>query len=244
MRKHWLLIGILALVGSLCLADSAQAQRGRRGGRGGSYSGGGYYGNSYGNGYYGNGYYGNRYGTGYGNGYYGNQNWSNDWNDGYSRSFYPPNSYDDGDQFNQGNRQGDLRGDQRDTGENQAHITVRVPAPDTQVWFDDHRTQQGGIQRFFDSPPLESGTYSYTIRAKWRQNGRDREQTRTVRIQAGQQVTVDFARANTGPQGEQVVPPRRSSDQPNRPQRNQTDQNRQNDRDPDQQRDNSTPPRQ
>jgi len=179
----------LALVGTLCLADFADAQIFRRG-RGGYYGGG-----------YGNGYYGNQN--------YGNQNW-NAWNDGYNRSFYPPDSFDD-DQFNQGNRQGDnQRAEQRDR-QNQAHVLVRVPSPDAQVWFDDHRTQQGGMQRMFDSPPLQSGTYSYNIRAKWRQDGKDMEQTRTVRVQPGQRVTVDFARSNTGRQGEQIAPPRRNN---------------------------------
>jgi uncharacterized protein (TIGR03000 family) len=76
-----------------------------------------------------------------------------------------------------------------------AHVTVRVPTADAEVWFDDHRTQQTGTERTFESPPLEPGEYSYQIRAKWRQNGKDVDLTRTVDVQPGQRVIVDFNRA-------------------------------------------------
>jgi uncharacterized protein (TIGR03000 family) len=221
--RNWLLAGILAIVGSMCLVDIAEAQRFRRGR--GIYSDGYYYGPGYGSGYYGPGFYND----GWNSGRYSNSN------DGFNRSFYPPNSDDD--QFNQQpRRQGDLdRGDRQ----GQAFVTVRVPSPDAQVWFDDHRTQQGGVQRVFETPPLQAGNYSYKIRAKWRQDGRDMEQIRTVRVQPGRRVTVDFARANQQQgQGEQIERPRRQDNQRNPNESNQrpSDQNRSNpnDRNPDQ----------
>jgi uncharacterized protein (TIGR03000 family) len=225
--RNWLLAGILAIVGSMCLADIAEAQRFRRGRA--VYSDGYYNGPGYGSGYYGPGYYND----GANSGRYRNSN------DGFNRSFYPPNSDDD--QFNQQQRrQGDL---DRDNRQDQAFVTVRVPSPDAQVWFDDHRTQQGGMQRMFETPSLESGNYSYKVRAKWRQDGKDMDQTRTVRVQPGQRVMVDFARANTGQrrQGEQVAPPRRNQEN----QRNQSNQNPSdpNERNQDQPR-NPNPPRQ
>jgi uncharacterized protein (TIGR03000 family) len=76
-----------------------------------------------------------------------------------------------------------------------AFVTVRVPSADAEVWFDDHRTQQAGLERVFESPALQAGKYSYHVRAKWRQNGKDMEQTRTVQVQPGQRVMVDFNRS-------------------------------------------------
>jgi uncharacterized protein (TIGR03000 family) len=75
-----------------------------------------------------------------------------------------------------------------------AQITVRVPRPDAQVWFEGQQTQQTGMQRTFSSPPLERGyQYSYNIRARWRQGDRDMDQTRTINVQPGQTSTVDFS---------------------------------------------------
>jgi uncharacterized protein (TIGR03000 family) len=71
-------------------------------------------------------------------------------------------------------------------------VTIRVPSPDAEVWFDGQRTRQEGAQRLFESPALHPGKYSYQIRAKWRQNGKNMEETRTVQVQPGDRVTVDF----------------------------------------------------
>jgi uncharacterized protein (TIGR03000 family) len=224
MRKC-LLAGVLAVTGMLCVADFANAQLFRRGRA-----------MNYGSGYYGPGYYDGNYG------YYSNNNpnTGNAWNNNGYRSFY----YNDGDQFNQQDNR--FRDDLRpDTRQDQAFITVRVPASDAQVWFDDHRTQQGGVQRLFESPPLQSGTYIYEIRAKWRnQGGKDMNQTRTVRVQRGQRVTVDFNRSGTQ-QGERLDNPRRGN-QPNQPNRNQADENQRqgNRQNPDQPQQNKNPPQQ
>jgi uncharacterized protein (TIGR03000 family) len=75
-------------------------------------------------------------------------------------------------------------------------VTIRVPAPDAEVWFDGQRTQVEGTERVFESPALQPGKYAYQIRAKWRQDGRDMEETRTVQVQPGERVTVDFTRPN------------------------------------------------
>jgi uncharacterized protein (TIGR03000 family) len=74
---------------------------------------------------------------------------------------------------------------------NSASITVVVPNPNAEVWFDDAPTQQRGMQRVFTTPALQkSGTY--TIRARWTENGRPMDQTRQVRVQPGQSATVNF----------------------------------------------------
>jgi len=84
-------------------------------------------------------------------------------------------------------------------------ITVFVPVADAQVWFEDRPTQQQGIQRVFQSAPLEAeGTYTYTVKARWMENGRPMEQVRQVAVQPGQDMTVDF-RSNPG---ENVPAPR------------------------------------
>jgi uncharacterized protein (TIGR03000 family) len=81
--------------------------------------------------------------------------------------------------------------------ENAAKVHVRVPAAAT-VWFEGDQTRQTGPARDFVSPPLTPGqTYTYDVRARWTENGRPVEQTRTVRVRAGDTSTVDF----TSPEG-------------------------------------------
>jgi uncharacterized protein (TIGR03000 family) len=76
--------------------------------------------------------------------------------------------------------------------ETRASVEVRVP-PNAQLWFGDVKTVQGGEFRNFYSPPLERGSnYTYEVRARWSENGRIREQTRLVRVRAGERTAVDF----------------------------------------------------
>jgi uncharacterized protein (TIGR03000 family) len=75
--------------------------------------------------------------------------------------------------------------------EQTAQITIVVPA-DADVFVDGAATTQTGTQRVFVTPQLEPGTYSYTIRAVWTEDGRSVEKTRKVSFQAGSQVRVDF----------------------------------------------------
>jgi uncharacterized protein (TIGR03000 family) len=76
-------------------------------------------------------------------------------------------------------------------------VTVRLPSTDADVWFEDYRTNQRGIERVFESAPLAPGSYSYRIRAKWQQDGKDMEETRTIRVQPGQRRVVDFSRSKS-----------------------------------------------
>lgn len=85
-----------------------------------------------------------------------------------------------------------------------ARLTVLVPADDAQVWFENRATTQIGMERLFESPPLEPNqNFTYTLKARWMENGQAFNQERRVTIQAGQNVTVNF-RANTG---ENLPPP-------------------------------------
>jgi uncharacterized protein (TIGR03000 family) len=73
-----------------------------------------------------------------------------------------------------------------------ARLTIEVPA-DAIVWLEDQQTQQTGTVRQFVTPPLEPGVpYTYTIRARWVQGGREWEQVQSVPIRAGQSRTVVF----------------------------------------------------
>jgi uncharacterized protein (TIGR03000 family) len=82
--------------------------------------------------------------------------------------------------------------------ESPTFVTVRVPSQDAQIWFDDYRTQQRGMERRYQSPPLEAGRYSYQVRIKWRENGQEMTRTRTVNVRPGQMVMVDFGQGGAG----------------------------------------------
>lgn len=76
---------------------------------------------------------------------------------------------------------------------NSATMNVRVPA-DAEIWFQGSKTGQQGVSRTFVSPPLEKGRgFTYEIRARWTEGGKEVEQTRQVHVRAGEQVDVDFA---------------------------------------------------
>jgi uncharacterized protein (TIGR03000 family) len=74
----------------------------------------------------------------------------------------------------------------------QAYVTVVVPV-DAAVFFDGEATSLTGGTRTFVSPPLEKGKkYRYEVTAKWKANGKQVEQTRTVPVTAGARVSVNF----------------------------------------------------
>lgn len=79
--------------------------------------------------------------------------------------------------------------------DDRAHLEVRVPTTDAQIFFDGDRTQQQGMERAFVSPPLTPGkSFTYTIEARWMENGSMVKQSRSVTVSAGQSATVDFSR--------------------------------------------------
>lgn len=74
------------------------------------------------------------------------------------------------------------------------HLWVHLPTPNAELWVQDAKTRQSGLDRHYTSPPLEPGQpFHYHLRAAWTENGQRRESTRTVTVQAGQHVTVNFA---------------------------------------------------
>jgi uncharacterized protein (TIGR03000 family) len=74
-----------------------------------------------------------------------------------------------------------------------ATMNVHVPA-NAEIWFEGTKTGQSGDLRTFVSPPLESGRgFSYEVRARWTENGKEVDQTRKVSVHAGERVNVDFS---------------------------------------------------
>jgi len=77
---------------------------------------------------------------------------------------------------------------------NAAGFMVRVPDPNAEVWFQDHKTQQQGTVRFYESAALNPNqSYTFHLRAKWTQNGRVVDQSRDVQVRPGHGVTVNFS---------------------------------------------------
>jgi uncharacterized protein (TIGR03000 family) len=192
MRKTFCILCLIAVT-LFATANEAFAQRrgggGGRGGRGGYSRGYGGYGYGRGYGYYGGlGFY---YGGPY---YYGNG--------GY---YYAPDSYAGPSYYSGPVVQApptDARTSFYPADPNVATIAVHVPNADAQVWFDDAATSQRGMDRTFETPALQQqGTY--TIKARWMENGRPVDQQRQVRVQPGQSVIVNFQ----APPSEGIAPP-------------------------------------
>jgi len=73
-----------------------------------------------------------------------------------------------------------------------AHVRVLVPT-DAEVWFDDIRMQQTGTSRLFVSPVLNPDkNYSYEVKARWTENGKAVERSKTISVQSGKQTVVNF----------------------------------------------------
>lgn len=194
MFTKFLLAPALISAGLLIVGDAALA-RGPRGGgggsRGGSVSRGGYsgaYRGGYGYGGYGRGYSG-WYGPGWG--WYGGYGWP--YYD-YGSGYYPDANYYGNPPVvmppaysGAGNAQAPA------VANNDAHIRVIVPDPQATVWFDGKATQQTGSDRFFETPPLTpGGNYHYRIRATWMEDGHQVTKERTLTVNPGQFVVVNF----------------------------------------------------
>jgi uncharacterized protein (TIGR03000 family) len=81
----------------------------------------------------------------------------------------------------------------RGPGNTQCMLRVLVPSETAKVFIEDQATQQQGTDRLFVSPPLETGSnYTYTVKAKWMENGKEKSRDKTVKVSAGDSATVDF----------------------------------------------------
>jgi len=199
MRKTFLMLSLVAVTLAMTAGDVfAQRGRGFGGGRGvgggwgNSFYGGGYgIGSGYGYGIGGYGYpgYGGYYG-GYSRPYYGSY-YSPYYGGQY---YYPPAGYSYAPDYSYPDNYVTPAPDYRQSSyvdPNAATVTVRVPNADAQVWFDDAPTQQRGMERVFHTPALQqAGTY--TLKARWNDGTRNIDQQRTVRVEPGQSVVIDF----------------------------------------------------
>ena len=93
-----------------------------------------------------------------------------------------------------------------------ALIRVRVPA-DAEIWFSGEKTSQRGEWRLFLTPILKEGqSLDYEVRARWKQDGKEVDQTRKITVSSGDRLTIDFLR----PAGEDIpeLPPPRKDEKP------------------------------
>jgi uncharacterized protein (TIGR03000 family) len=188
-------------VAAAVLLFASGAEAGPRGGgyygggnRGGGYYGGGGYGGNRGGSYYG----GNRGGGYYGGGYYrgGIGVYAGPYYDypyGYSAPSYvvPAAPY-----YNSTPAAAAADYAPRaDASDLTVHVTVRTQA-DAEVWFDGTKTRQTGAVREFESPELMRGReYTYEVRARWTQDGKEVSRTRSIEVAAGARKTVDFTKS-------------------------------------------------
>ncbi len=71
-------------------------------------------------------------------------------------------------------------------------FSVALPAG-AEVWFDGTKVPGTGTTRAFQTPPLTPGQrYSYDVRARWPERGRDVEQTKRVTFFAGEKIRLEF----------------------------------------------------
>ncbi|SRR6266568_7735291 len=71
-----------------------------------------------------------------------------------------------------------------------AVVTIQV-AETAEVYVEDQKLKQPGATRQFVSPVLKSGeSYRYTVKVRWLDKGREREQKVQVPVQAGDHPTV------------------------------------------------------
>jgi uncharacterized protein (TIGR03000 family) len=74
-----------------------------------------------------------------------------------------------------------------------AYIRVFLPDGKAQVAVDEHQTSATGASRLLETPPLQVGrTYTYTVKATWKQNGRTVTQERRVVVVPGQYAMANF----------------------------------------------------
>jgi uncharacterized protein (TIGR03000 family) len=72
-------------------------------------------------------------------------------------------------------------------------LSVKVPQPTAEVFVDGVKTAQTGLDRTFESPPLEPGKqYRYELTARWVEGGAPREMKKAVVGAPGEVVRVDF----------------------------------------------------
>jgi len=71
-----------------------------------------------------------------------------------------------------------------------AQIEVSLPA-DADLFFQGVKMKKTGARRSFVTPPLEAGeSYTYQVRAVWKENGREVTQSRGLSVHAGDRQSI------------------------------------------------------
>jgi uncharacterized protein (TIGR03000 family) len=119
-----------------------------------------------------------------------------------------------------GQAYGAMAGSQMD---NRVLLTLRVPA-NAEVWFDGQKTTETGSIRSYITPSLDPNRdFSYQVRVRGTQNGREVDRTRKVDVHAGDRLFVNFMHstsegtggAATGQYGSQPAPIPHNTNPPN-----------------------------
>lgn len=208
-RKHLLIVNALALAAAVVLLAAGPATAQHRDYGYGGYSHGGYYSHGYypgHSGYYSHGYYPGHYGY-YGHSYYPSySHYGLGYYPGYYSSYYgsyAPGYYLYAPGYTYSATPGSYQAFYPSTGsigapamptgvDRVVHFDIRVPA-DAEIWFDGAKTESVGPAREFVSPALvPDHRYTYEIRARWKEGGREVTQTRRVTVHAGERVSLTF----------------------------------------------------
>jgi uncharacterized protein (TIGR03000 family) len=73
-----------------------------------------------------------------------------------------------------------------------ADVTVNVPAS-AEVWFDGRKMTSTGSVRNYQTPPLSPNQrYSYNVKARWEENGREVVQNQVISFAPGNHTAVTF----------------------------------------------------
>jgi uncharacterized protein (TIGR03000 family) len=84
------------------------------------------------------------------------------------------------------------------TSANQVRVKVLLPDSEASLYIQGQKMNLTGNERFFFSPDLEAGkSFTYTIKMQRVVSGKTVDETRSIDVQAGDHVLVDFTRAST-----------------------------------------------
>ncbi|OAI55184.1 hypothetical protein AYO44_00275 [Planctomycetaceae bacterium SCGC AG-212-F19] len=87
-----------------------------------------------------------------------------------------------------------------------ANLEIFLPDPNAQLLLNDQPMTPTGTVRYFASPPLAAGNYSYRVKATWNKDGKPVTAEMKVGVQPGKVTVVDFTQPQGQP-GQQGQPP-------------------------------------
>jgi len=77
---------------------------------------------------------------------------------------------------------------------NEVLFEVRAPEK-AEIWFEGKKTEQTGTIRQYVSTGLTPGQkYTYELKAKWMEDGKEKVETRNIEVAAGQFKTIDLSK--------------------------------------------------